>query len=528
MDRFKLSADAFIHELEDNIAFTRTSPHADPLIERFQVFDEETSVLHNDCVYLCLGDALPPCKHVQPGTCIISCDNERICGDSSCTRCNLIALAGVKPATLVNRIASLFDRYTIACRELELHSTSDDGLPKFLSVAQRTLGMPLAVMDEKLDVVMTSGCKELFPNPLWETIVRDRKPQRSELLDNQNGRIYQLRSRWVGGTSPHDVNVHVHTFADYDSASCNIYLRGVPTATIWAFQTKPNQHFEPHQANLLAWMAQCLKGWIVNSKLIQPSRGQKRERYLIDLVRGDFGTSDSYAQEAGRQVGVKAVEGPEYQLMIFKPADAVRPEHLLKTLEQLEAAVPDSVCVLKEIGIVMLLPMGTDEYLSDQQQQEIEGICRRNSLFGILSATYHRLCDSPAVLQQIHSCYRYIDVPGNTSGLYHYYDYMVRQSMHLVLGKQPKETMLHPLIRTLMAYDHRCHTDYLETFKVYLNNRCNVTDTAKQLHMHRNTLLHRVKRIEELLGTTFAESWELRRMLMLSFDYLYLDENKGI
>lgn len=45
--------------------------------------------------------------------------------------------------------------------------------------------------------------------------------------------------------------------------------------------------------------------------------------------------------------------------------------------------------------------------------------------------------------------------------------------------------------------------------------------------MHRNTLLHRIKRIEELMGSTF-EDWQLRRMLMLSFDYLYLDDDRNI
>ena len=95
------------------------------------------------------------------------------------------------------------------------------------------------------------------------------------------------------------------------------------------------------------------------------------------------------------------------------------------------------------------------------------------------------------------------------------------------MDNQPVETMLHPMIRKLIAYDREYHTDYLETFKIYLNNRCNVTETAKQLHMHRNTLLHRVKRIEELLDSSF-DDWQLRRMLLLSFDYLYLNQNRDI
>ena len=527
MNRFKLGVEAFVHELNDHIAFTKLSPHRDPLVERFEVYDEETSVLHNDCLYLCVDEALPPCKHVQPGTCIISCDKDRICGDSSCERCNLIALKDMAPKALVNIVSALFDRYALACRDLELHAGSDADLPAFLNAAQQILGMPVALMDEKLDVLMTSDCRELFPNPLWETIIRDRKPQRSELLDNQNGEIYRIKPEEDEEPFSKQNHAHIHSFADYESASCSIHMHAVPTATLWAFQTKPYQHFEAHQVQLLSWMASCLDQWALSTKLLHPSRGNKRERYLIDLLRGDFGSDEAYAKEAAAKVGVLAAEGPSYQLMLLKPNIAVRPEKMIKALEELEAAIPRSTGVLREVGIIMIMPIGDELYLPEKEQRGVQKICRNQSLFAMLSSAYRLITDTPAVLRQIQDSFRFIDAGGNDFGLRHYYDYMLKQSMHLVMASQPVETMLHPMIRKLIKYDRECHTDYLETFKIYLNNRCNVTETAKQLHMHRNTLLHRVKRIEELLGSSF-DDWQLRRMLLLSFDYLYLNQNRDI
>lgn len=375
MSRFKLGMEAFAHELNDYIAFTKLSPHRDSLVERFEVFDEGTAVLHNDCLYLCIDEALPPCKHVQPGTCIISCDKERICGDASCTRCNLIALKDMPPKMLINTIASLFDRYSSICGNLELHAGSDADLPVFLNAAQQALDVPVAVMDEKLDIVMTSTCRELYPNPLWETIVRDLKPRRSELLDNQNGTIYELRNDDDAIPLMEETHAHIHVFSDYESASCNIRMNDVPTATLWAFQTKPHQHFEPHEMNLLSWMASCLDQWALTTKLLHPSRGNKRERYLIDLLRGDFATDESYAKEAARCVDVEAAEGPEYQLMLLKSVNAVRPEHMIKAIEELEATVPRSTGVLREIGIVVLIPVGKELYLPAKEQRDVRAIC---------------------------------------------------------------------------------------------------------------------------------------------------------
>lgn len=513
--------------MNDHVAFTKLSAQRDPLVERFEVFDEGTAVLHNDCLYLCVDEILPPCKHVQPGTCIISCDKKRICGDASCTRCNLIALDGMPPKTLINTIASLFDRYSSICSNLELHAGSDADLPTFLDVAQQALGVPLAVMDEKLDIVMTSPCKELYPNPLWETIVRDLKPRRSEFLDNQIGTIYELRGDDDATPLMEEMHAHIHVFSDYESASCNIHMNDVPTATLWAFQTKPHLHFEPHEMNLLSWMASCLDQWALTTKHLHPSRGSKRERYLIDLLRGDFASDEAYAKEAARCVSVEAAEGPEYQLMLLKPNNATRPEHMIMALEELEAIVQHSTGVLREIGIIMLIPVGKELYLPAKDQRSIQALCRRHNLFALLSSAFKHLVDAPAVLRQIQDSFRFVNIDDEECGIHHYYDYMLKQSMHLVMDNQPVETMLHPMIRRLIQYDREYHTDYLETFKIYLNNRCNVTETAKQLHMHRNTLLHRVKRIEELLNCTF-EDWQLRRMLLLSFDYLYLNDNRDI
>ena len=47
--------------------------------------------------------------------------------------------------------------------------------------------------------------------------------------------------------------------------------------------------------------------------------------------------------------------------------------------------------------------------------------------------------------------------------------------------------------------DRRGDTEYLKTLDVYLENNCNVTKTAQDLHLHRNTMMYRIERIQEIL-----------------------------
>jgi DNA-binding PucR family transcriptional regulator len=52
----------------------------------------------------------------------------------------------------------------------------------------------------------------------------------------------------------------------------------------------------------------------------------------------------------------------------------------------------------------------------------------------------------------------------------------------------------------LYSQSRKGSVDYWETLKVYLNNEMNATQTAKELYLHRSTLLQRLAKINTVLG----------------------------
>lgn len=50
----------------------------------------------------------------------------------------------------------------------------------------------------------------------------------------------------------------------------------------------------------------------------------------------------------------------------------------------------------------------------------------------------------------------------------------------------------------LIQYDRANSSNYLQTLRVYLSNNCNMTQTARQLFLHRHTLINRLEKIEEI------------------------------
>jgi purine catabolism regulator len=87
---------------------------------------------------------------------------------------------------------------------------------------------------------------------------------------------------------------------------------------------------------------------------------------------------------------------------------------------------------------------------------------------------------------------------------------------HSELHKFYQET-LGPLIQA----DTRGDGTLIETLEVFFHCNGNLSETARAMHFHRNTLLYRLGRIEEILGRSLEDS-ELRLSLQIALKIHHL------
>lgn len=75
----------------------------------------------------------------------------------------------------------------------------------------------------------------------------------------------------------------------------------------------------------------------------------------------------------------------------------------------------------------------------------------------------------------------------------------------------------HPALAVLTSYDQEHHTEFYGTLKAYLQNERSLVRTAAALGLHRNSLLYRVKRLEELVDANLEDPM-VRLHLLLSYE----------
>ena len=61
-------------------------------------------------------------------------------------------------------------------------------------------------------------------------------------------------------------------------------------------------------------------------------------------------------------------------------------------------------------------------------------------------------------------------------------------------------------IQPLLEHDARYGSDYAETLRTYLLCSCNLILSSRELFIHRNTMVQRMRKIEGLLGVSFHQA----------------------
>ena len=77
-------------------------------------------------------------------------------------------------------------------------------------------------------------------------------------------------------------------------------------------------------------------------------------------------------------------------------------------------------------------------------------------------------------------------------------DLMSRKPLNLL-------SYCHPGLMTLYEHDSRHGTAYYETIRAYFSHLFHLTNTAKHLHIHKNTMVHRMEKIRSLAN---MDNWE--------------------
>ncbi len=102
----------------------------------------------------------------------------------------------------------------------------------------------------------------------------------------------------------------------------------------------------------------------------------------------------------------------------------------------------------------------------------------------------------------------------SAAGVYFYEDLIIYQLLNSGVEGEKSAELYALSIRSLVEYDQQNATNMVETLDCYFACNCNVSETAKELFIHRNTLIYRIDKIQNILGRDLKDAEE-RLLLQL-------------
>jgi hypothetical protein len=94
-----------------------------------------------------------------------------------------------------------------------------------------------------------------------------------------------------------------------------------------------------------------------------------------------------------------------------------------------------------------------------------------------------------------------ISMGKRVSGVYNCKDYAFQYLVAVTSDQNHALDLGHPALFTLRVYDREQNTNFYETLYHYIANERSHAETSKAMGIHRNTLMYRIKRICELIGS---------------------------
>lgn len=251
------------------------------------------------------------------------------------------------------------------------------------------------------------------------------------------------------------------------------------------------------------------------------NKGVMYSYFLSDLLKNP-GQDASKIRQRLRLLGYNLKE--TFYIAAIPPAGHSTSDLQLNViLERLIQIFSGSIYVIYEDTIVFFISRALFQSLSEYEMTQLSDYLSANQLKAGISNFFRQLEDMPYFYQQAVDAVRLGLKLKDPSPVYYYSDYYVYKMLETAEKSGSNiRFLIHPGLMRLYLYDQKKGTELIATLKEYLHHPGQTSLVAKDLHIHKNTLLYRLGKIKEVIGCELTEGEEYMNMNLSMMIMKYL------
>ncbi len=182
---------------------------------------------------------------------------------------------------------------------------------------------------------------------------------------------------------------------------------------------------------------------------------------------------------------------------------------------------PHAMVTLHKNNLIVLVPLREATGFDAAMEKRLRRLTENANLRVGISNVFFDIRDILHYYRQGMQSLAFIRESGSSEKIAYYGDYYLNDLLNMGTREQ-LVSMRHPAIETLKRLDEAKQTNYISTLRTYIQNDRNIKKSAETLYIHRNTMIHRIEKIQAITGLDFSNhNNELYIWLSLEIDRIF-------
>ena len=453
-------------------------------------------------LYVLRADRLPQRAHAESGACLVCIGSSPYLRRYK-ERCCVITLSDDADFfSAFNAVQGIYDVYDAWEDDLTRIIDDDADISAMLDRSEAVFGNALYAIDGDFRIMGSSRLASELPS--------------GTVFASNDGTNLDLRSFdiFLGDRDLATMEEHeplLLEILDTVTLNCNLFESGAYSGCVTVhYAQRPYRESDKQALSFLARMLERAMRQLAGNP--DDSRGSMRQA-VQDLVEG-------YPLDAvGRAAFEKAAHDRRFVCMRLKLTNRLANLPIGYVRNMVESAFPKSITFEHHRNSVVSF-IDLDELDASLPYQEAIASAVRPFIESMgmkagLSDPVGDILQARLYYLEANAALENGALFGDGRPLYEFQDFILEDMVVGAMGEFPLELLYPEGLRTLVEHDASSPTSYLETLRCYLDNNMSVTKTAKELYVHRSTLLERLSRIKRELGLDLDDADVNLRMRLL-------------
>lgn len=465
-------------------------------IERYKFYNGDLT-LHSDTLYIFTSkkfEMLPlEFLSIEEGTALIFLGNQ-----AELTRLQKTAYICIEQDTialedLANKLSDIFEKYRRIDCAMKHTIHSDESMQRLVEIATVLFDNEITIRNSEYRFIAHS----------YKTLRYSGSSQPDENGYTSVEEIQDLKTNPDYKENLCTQNVWLYHYKDYEMLCFDIFVQDIFIYRIKLIDV--NHKFRPYDSALFFYFTNIVREkylYMQNSGYSDINHVQKILQALLDpntyveeqdmklfLQKLNFKVDDQYlilCMQSGKNTG--SINAYLYYSM------------------RLNQSIDSVYSFVYENRLTALVRIGTDPQQKELILKKLTEFLRDENFRAGISFPFHDLYKTSIYYRQAVIALQLGMTYTPFIWTYSFKDYRYQYLYHMVSNKFSSGKYMVPELHDLMEWDKDNNTEYIKTLSCYIKNNRNITQTAKELSIHRSTLLYRLEKIASITHSNIDDT----------------------